>query len=84
MINENTQQVAKYVADAGAYSAIIGTFLGYLPAIAAAFSIVWISIQIWESKTFNKFKAKLRRSASEQEPCPHGYEDWDICPDCRH
>lgn len=17
-------------------------------------------------------------------PCPHGYYDWDLCPDCRH
>ena len=24
--------------------------------------------------------------AAEEEPtpCPHGYEDWDDCPDCRH
>ena len=19
-----------------------------------------------------------------QEPCPHGYSDWDVCPDCCH
>ncbi len=61
MINENTQQVAKYIADGVSYGAVVGTIFGYLPNLAAAASIVWISIQIWESKTFGKLKDKLRR-----------------------
>jgi len=24
------------------------------------------------------------RWSEEQKPCPHGWEDWDDCPDCRH
>ena len=61
MFNDNTQQVAKHVADATSYSAIIATWFGYLPAIAAAFSILWISIQIWESKTAARIRNKFRR-----------------------
>ena len=61
MMNENTQQVAKHIVDAASYGTIVASFLGYLPTIAAGFSIVWICIQIWESKTANKFKAKFRR-----------------------
>ena len=51
MIDQNTQQIAKYVADGVSFGTVVGTLLGYLPTIAAALSIVWISIQIWESKT---------------------------------
>ncbi len=61
MIDQNTQQIAKHVVDVASYGTIAAAFLGYLPAIAAACSIIWISIQIWESKTFGKLKAKLRR-----------------------
>ena len=25
-----------------------------------------------------------KKTNSESEPCPHGYTDWDDCPDCRH
>ena len=25
-----------------------------------------------------------RHGIDYQEPCPHGYVDWDECPDCRH
>jgi hypothetical protein len=61
MIDQNTQQIAKHVADVTSYGAIAATFLGYLPTIAAVFSILWISIQIWESKTAIKLRARLRR-----------------------
>ena len=31
--------------------AIVGTFLGYLPIVAAFAGLVWYLIQIWESRT---------------------------------
>lgn len=54
MINENIPQIAKQTADVVSYGAVVGAFLGYLPTIAAALSVIWISIQIWESKTFKR------------------------------
>jgi hypothetical protein len=31
--------------------AIVGTFMGWLPAVAAVVAFTWYSIQIWESHT---------------------------------
>ncbi len=31
--------------------AIVGTFLGYLPLVAAFLALIWYVIQIWESRT---------------------------------
>ena len=54
MINENIPQIAKQTADIVSYGTVVGAFLGYLPTLAAGFSILWISIQIWESQTFKR------------------------------
>lgn len=24
------------------------------------------------------------KERNQPKPCPHGYEDWDYCPDCCH
>lgn len=37
--------------DAISIGGVVGTITGYLPAIAAALSIVWTSIRIYETKT---------------------------------
>lgn len=29
-------------------------------------------------------KLVQRKSEGYSEPCPHGYENWDDCPDCCH
>ena len=42
--------------DVVAASSIIGTIFGWLPSIAAIVSIIWFCIQIYESKTFTKWK----------------------------
>lgn len=47
MITENT----KPLFDAAAIVAAIGSLLNYLPLIAAAASLVWTLIRIWETKT---------------------------------
>ena len=35
-------------------------WLGWLPHIAAALSVIWFAICIYESKTFQRFVARLR------------------------
>ena len=39
------------VGDVVSAGAIVGSFLGYFPIIAAFAGFVWYSIQIWESRT---------------------------------
>jgi hypothetical protein len=42
---------AAVVGDIVSAGAIVASFLGYVPLIAALFALVWYMIQIWESRT---------------------------------
>ena len=42
---------ATYVGDVISAGAIVGSFLGYFPIVAALAGFVWYVIQIWESRT---------------------------------
>jgi len=44
-------ETAKHVVDAISVATVIGTLAQILPAIAAAFTIIWTSIRIYETKT---------------------------------
>ena len=53
-INEHT----KHAIDWASLSIAFGTLLQVLPSIAAALSIVWSVIRIYETKTVQKWLAK--------------------------
>ena len=55
-----TEQTIKTVVDASAYSTLIATLIGWLPSIAALFSITWFAIQITEKATGKSFHELLR------------------------
>jgi hypothetical protein len=44
-------ETAKHVVDAISVATVIGTLAQILPAIAAAFTIIWTAIRIYETKT---------------------------------
>lgn len=46
-------------------TAIVGAFMGMLPALAGLAGLIWYAIQIWESKTVQKHvrRARARRRA---------------------
>lgn len=46
---------AKHVGDALSLGAAFAALVGWLPAIAAALSIVWTVIRIYETKTVQKW-----------------------------
>ena len=52
------QDEIKTVVDAVAMTTTISTLLGWMPVVAAALSIIWTALRIWETKTiqglFNK------------------------------
>ena len=50
-----TQQVLKSTGDVTAYSAVIGSLLGWLPSIAAGFTIIWLGMQMIEKITGKHF-----------------------------
>lgn len=53
------QETTKYALDAAAGATVVVTWLDYLPSIAAALSIVWFLIRIWESDTVKRMVEKF-------------------------
>ena len=49
---------AKSVLDALSLGTVIGAIVGWLPAIAALFTIIWTAIRIWETDTVQKIFGK--------------------------
>jgi hypothetical protein len=49
---------AKVIGDAMSVAAVVGTLAGWLPAIAAALSIIWTAIRIYETKTVQRWLGK--------------------------
>lgn len=51
----DNHEAVKNVLDAVSVVTVIGTLAQVLPAIAAAFTIVWTIIRIYETKTVQSF-----------------------------
>jgi hypothetical protein len=49
-ISEST----KHVVDALSIATVLGTLVEFLPSIAAAFTIIWTAIRIWETDTVQR------------------------------
>jgi hypothetical protein len=60
MSGDSTQNSIRLAIDGVAAGGIVGSFLSILPPIAAVLSIVWFSIQIYESKTFQEWRRRRR------------------------
>ena len=57
-ISEST----KHAVDALSVVTVLGTLVDFLPAVAAAFTIVWTGIRIWETETIQKIFRKKDES----------------------
>jgi hypothetical protein len=55
------QEQLKVVGDALSVSAVVATLAGWLPAIAALFTIIWTGIRILETETVKKLLKKFRQ-----------------------
>lgn len=58
---------AKHAADAVGAVAILGAFLGYMPALAALGALVWYCVQVWESKTVQGWWRQRRQRRKSLE-----------------
>ena len=54
-MSSHQQVVITAAADVVSAGAILATFLGFLPPLAALAAIIWYAVQLWESKTVQKF-----------------------------
>jgi hypothetical protein len=48
------QEEVKTVIDGLAVTGAVATMAGWLPPLASALTIIWLSIRIWESPTVQK------------------------------
>lgn len=53
----------KHLLDGASVFTAIGSFLAWLPSIAALFTIIWTGIRIYETKTVQKW---LKKDASKE------------------
>jgi hypothetical protein len=54
----NVSETTKHAVDAASLFTVLGTLVDFLPAVAAAFTIVWTLIRIWETETIQKLFRK--------------------------
>jgi len=52
---------AKVIVDASSIAVVAGTLIDWLPAVAALASLVWTTIRIYETETFQKWMRKWRK-----------------------
>ena len=58
----NVSETTKHAVDAMSLFTVLGTLVDFLPAVAAAFTIVWTLIRIWETETIQKLFRKKETS----------------------
>lgn len=56
-MTDHTEAI-KHAADAASIGVAVGTVAGWLPAVAALFTIVWTGIRIFESRTMQRWLKK--------------------------
>lgn len=60
-----SMEQSKGVVDALAVSTTVAAIVGWLPAIAALFTIVWTAIRIYETQTIQKLLGKLKKERND-------------------
>jgi hypothetical protein len=58
----NVSESTKHAVDAASLFTVLGTLVDFLPAVAAAFTIVWTLIRIWETDTVRNLLKKWKKS----------------------
>ena len=58
----------KHVVDGLSIGSAVGTLFGYLPSVAALFTIIWTAIRIYETRTVQSIlnKTPCEKCANEQ------------------
>lgn len=57
----STPEHVKQLGDVISIGTVVGTIAGYLPAVAAAITIVWTLIRIYETETVQGWLGRRRR-----------------------
>jgi|TARA_R110000824_G_scaffold62609_4_gene165652 hypothetical protein len=57
----NASESTKHAVDLLSVVTVLGTLVDFLPAVAAAFTIIWTLIRIWETDTVKNFVEKWKK-----------------------
>lgn len=50
------------LSDVAAVGTVVATIIGWLPSVAALFSIAYLALQIWEGKTIQEWMKRRRKN----------------------
>lgn len=53
----------KHIVDVASAGTAVGALAGWLPEVAALFTIIWTAIRIFETKTVQSFLAKRKKGS---------------------
>ena len=57
----NMEEPTKQIIDTLSFATVLGTISAILPPLSALFTIVWVSIRIWETDTVQELTGRKRR-----------------------
>jgi hypothetical protein len=57
----NISESSKHILDGLSLVTVLGTLVDILPAIAAAFTIIWTAIRIYETETVQGWISRAKR-----------------------
>jgi hypothetical protein len=59
-MTEHDQETLKHILDGASIITVIGTIVEFLPAVSAVFSIIWVSIRIYETDTVQRLVGRKK------------------------
>jgi|TARA_Y100000996_G_scaffold393524_1_gene357126 hypothetical protein len=57
----NMEEPTKQIIDTLSFATVLGTISAILPPLSALFTIIWVSIRIWETDTVQELAGRKRR-----------------------
>jgi len=57
----NMEESTKQIIDTLSFATVLGTISAILPPLSALFTIIWVSIRIWETDTVQELTGRKRR-----------------------
>ena len=55
------EEPTKQIIDTLSFATVLGTISAILPPLSALFTIIWVSIRIWETDTVQELAGRKRR-----------------------
>tara|TARA_R100001163_G_C4913784_1_gene96955 strand:- start:262 stop:474 length:213 start_codon:yes stop_codon:yes gene_type:complete len=57
----NIEEPTKQIIDTLSFATVLGTISAILPPLSALFTIIWVSIRIWETDTVQELVGRKRK-----------------------